>query len=84
MTDMLYSKHIFMFPFNWDYVKKNRLKKGKIKVSTDIKKFISDVLPPQYISGNKISKYGRLLDDDEYTTPQKLLETNKYFDEFRF
>ena len=22
--------------------------------------------------------------DDEYTTPQKLLETNKYFDEFRF
>ena len=51
---------------------------------TDIKKFISDVLPPQYISGNKISKYGRLLVDDEYTTPQKLLETNKYFDEFRF
>ena len=51
---------------------------------TDIKKFISDVLPPQYISGNKISKYGRLLVDDEYTTPQKLLETNKYFDEFIF
>ena len=43
MTDMLYSKHIFMFPFNWDYVKKNRLKKGKIKVSTDIKKFMKIV-----------------------------------------
>ena len=50
----------------------------------DVKKFISDVLPPQYITGNKISKYGRLLVDDEFTTPQKLLETNKYFDDFRF
>lgn len=40
MSEILYSKHIFMFPFNWDCVNKNRSKKDKIKVSTNIKNFI--------------------------------------------
>lgn len=49
----------------------------------ELKKFISDVLPGKYIKGDKLSKYGRLLINDEYTTPKKLLENNPYFEEFR-
>lgn len=49
----------------------------------ELKKFISDVIPACYVTGCKISKFGRLLVDDEYTTPLKLLENHPYFSEFR-
>ena len=49
----------------------------------ELKKFISDVLPPDYLSGKKLSKYGRLLENVEYTTPKLLLENNWYFEKFR-
>lgn len=49
----------------------------------DLKKFIYDVLPKEYIKSEKLSKHGRLLVNDEYTTPKKLLENNDYFKIFR-
>lgn len=49
----------------------------------ELKKFISDILPRKYFKSDKLSKHGRLLVNDEYTTPKKLLETNEYFSAFR-
>lgn len=49
----------------------------------ELKKFISDILPKKYFKSEKLSKHGRLLVNDEYTTPKKLLETNEYFSSFR-
>lgn len=55
-------------------------------VGQDTVDFIQRVVPPQYrVSKNnkKVNTKGRLLVNDEYTTPLKLIENDKYFDEFR-
>lgn len=48
--------------------------------------FINRVIPPKYryFKGSEyVNNKGRLLVNDEYTTPTSLLETDPYFNEFR-
>lgn len=52
-------------------------------VPVEVKEFVIRVVPDEYRHGEKISKHGRLLVNEEYTTPQKLLETDPFFEEFR-
>ena len=56
----------------------------KVKyIDKDTLNFVNDVVPDIYKSDSKSTDKGRLLVNDEYTTPLKLIETHKYFDEFR-
>lgn len=46
--------------------------------------FIDDVAPPEFRDNpNNSTKNGRVLTNVEYTTPQRLLLTHPYFNEFR-
>lgn len=57
------------------------------KVPTDVKEFINRVIPEKYrySSENKkvVDKKGRILINDEYTTPIKILSTDPFFEPFR-
>lgn len=52
-------------------------------VHQDVQSFIKRVVPEIYRDGDKVNKKGRILVNDEYTTPQILLETDDFFTEFR-
>lgn len=54
-------------------------------VPSNIKRFIIDNLPEKYrdIRIGVVHERGRLLVDDEYTTPIKILEEDPYFEEYR-
>jgi len=52
-------------------------------IPNEIREFINRVVPHQYKTGHRVSEKGRLLIDDEYTSPQKILETDIFFKEFR-
>lgn len=45
--------------------------------------FICRVVPEKFQKGKYVHKRGRLLIDDEYDTPRKILERDSFFDEFR-
>lgn len=56
------------------------------KVGQDTVDFIKRVVPNQYRifkNNSKVNNKGRLLVNEEYTTPLKIIENDKYFDEFR-
>lgn len=55
------------------------------KVPDEVKEFIFRVVPEKYqkVDTEYIHERGRILTNDEYTTPDKLLKTDPYFDEFR-
>jgi hypothetical protein len=52
-------------------------------VPQEVKNFILSIVPIEYQSGDNVAEKGRILVDNEYTTPEEILKTNKYFDEFR-
>jgi hypothetical protein len=53
-------------------------------IPREVPEFIDEVVPKQYKVGTRVNKKkGRLLVDIEYTTPQKVLETSPFFEEFR-
>lgn len=53
-------------------------------VPHEVPEFIKEIIPNQYRTGIRVSKKkGRLLVDAEYTTPQKVLETSNFFNDFR-
>jgi hypothetical protein len=49
------------------------------EIPTKVKEFVKRVIPPEYESGEYVSERGRILVDDEYTTPDKLLKTDIFF-----
>lgn len=49
------------------------------EIPTKVKEFVKRVIPPEYESGECVSERGRILVDDEYTTPDKLLKTDIFF-----
>jgi hypothetical protein len=54
-------------------------------IPQEVPEFIFRVVPKKYQSNNvKVHKKGRLLVDDEYTTPKLILETDDFFKEFRY
>ena len=40
-------------------------------------------MPKDFFKGDKVSRNGRILVNDEYTTPKIIIETNEYFKNFR-
>lgn len=52
-------------------------------IPKDAKEFVNRVVPKKYQSGENIHKRGRILTDEEYLTPDEILKTDKYFEEFR-
>jgi hypothetical protein len=53
------------------------------KIPEEVKKFIGRVVPKKYKTGKFVHERGRLLVDDEYTTPDEVLKLDPYFDEYR-
>ena len=53
------------------------------KVPKEVQDFINRVIPDKYKSGKYIHKRGRLLRSTEYTTPDKLLKTDPFFQSLR-
>mgnify|MGYP006084954953 CR=1 FL=1 len=53
-------------------------------IDKSIKDFVKRIIPKKYRSGDLISKRGRLLVNDEYTTPDKILKEDPLFEEFRY
>ena len=49
------------------------------EIPTKVKEFVKRVIPPEYEIGECVSERGRILVDDEYTTPDKLLKTDIFF-----
>jgi serine/threonine protein kinase len=52
-------------------------------VDIEVKKFIKRLLPKKYQKGRHVAKRGRLLVDDEYLTPDHVLQNDPFFEEFR-
>lgn len=52
-------------------------------IPDEVRAFIFRVVPEKYQKGVCVSEKGRILINDEYTTPQKLLENDEFFSVFR-
>jgi hypothetical protein len=53
-------------------------------IPSEIKSAIMEIIPPNHgVLLGYVHEKGRLLVDDEYLTPQKILEEDPYFEEFR-
>jgi serine/threonine protein kinase len=49
------------------------------EIPTKVKEFVKRVIPPQYEAGKYVSDRGRILVNDEYTTPDEILKTDIFF-----
>jgi serine/threonine protein kinase len=49
------------------------------EIPTKVKEFVKRVIPPEYEVGKNVSDRGRILVNDEYTTPDELLKTDIFF-----
>jgi len=52
-------------------------------IPQEVRDFIQSIVPLKYQKGSDIHERGRILTNVEYTTPEKILMTNPYFEEFR-
>ena len=54
-------------------------------IPKEVKEFVNSIVPPEYRSGNSdcVTKRGRITKNVEFTTPEEILRTNPYFEEFR-
>lgn len=52
-------------------------------VPNEVREFINRVVPEAYKTKPNVNDKGRLMVNDEYTTPQKILEEDIFFSEFR-
>jgi hypothetical protein len=52
-------------------------------VDQEAKNFVKRLVPKKFREGDNVAKRGRILVDIEHTTPDKVLRTDPFFDEFR-
>jgi hypothetical protein len=52
-------------------------------VPEEVKDFINRIVPRKYQYGEFVSKRGRILVSDEFTTPEEVLRSDPFFSEFR-
>jgi len=52
-------------------------------ISKDIKDFVNRIVPQKYQHGPNVAERGRILVNDEYLTPDQVLRTDPFFEEFR-
>jgi hypothetical protein len=55
----------------------------KKHIPQEARDFVNRVVPDQYKSGTFVHKRGRVLSNKEYLTPDDVLRTDPYFEEFR-
>ena len=53
------------------------------EISKQIKDFVNRVVPDEYKEGDKIAERGRLLVNEEFTTPDEILKTDVFFNKLR-
>ena len=53
------------------------------EISKSVKDFFKRIIPPEYRTGKNVAKRGRLLVDIEYTTPDKILKYDPFFNRIR-
>ena len=53
------------------------------KIPIDLKDFIARVIPRKYRNGECVSPRGRILINDEFMTPDYIVNNDKYFKDFR-
>lgn len=49
----------------------------------EVREFINRIVPSKFQKGKYVHKRGRLLIDDEYITPKKILEKDPFFNDFK-
>lgn len=52
-------------------------------IPQEAKDFVNSIIPKKYQKGEYVSEKGRILINNEYLTPNEVLKTNPYFEEFR-
>lgn len=52
-------------------------------IPAEAKEFVNRIIPPMYQHGEYVTKRGRILVNTEYLTPDTVLKTDKFFNEFR-
>lgn len=52
-------------------------------VDEEVRQFVRRIIPLKYRKGDSVDKRGRILVNTEYTTPNKILRTDPFFEEFR-
>lgn len=52
-------------------------------IEPEVTQFINRVVPIKYREGSRVNDSGRLMTNDEYTTPIILLENDEFFEEYR-
>jgi hypothetical protein len=53
-------------------------------IPDEVKEFVTSIVPKEYRTGGDfVAKKGRITKNVEYTTPEEILRTNPYFEEFR-
>jgi len=52
-------------------------------IPQDAKDFVNRIVPDKFKKGDYVHERGRILINEEYLTPQIVLETDPYFEEFR-
>jgi hypothetical protein len=53
------------------------------KIPDEVKSFVLSIVPREYQSGDVVAKGGRILHNNEYTTPATILKQNTFFKEFK-
>lgn len=52
-------------------------------VPAEAKEFVNRIVPPKFQTGKYVAKRGRILTNHEFTTPDKVLKIDPFFEEFR-
>jgi hypothetical protein len=52
-------------------------------IPSEVRNFVDRVLPEKYRSGDEVSERGRILVNNEYTTPDKIIKTDPFFSRMR-
>lgn len=53
------------------------------KIHQEVKDFVNRIVPKKYQSGRYVHKRGRILVNDEFTTPDRIIKIDPFFEEFR-
>ena len=52
-------------------------------IPTEVREFVNRLVPLKYQTGRYVTKRGRILTDQEYLTPDQVLQSDPFFNQFR-
>ena len=53
------------------------------KIPEEVKSFVLSIVPREFQTGDVVAKGGRILHNNEFTTPATILKSNPFFNEFK-